>query len=175
MMKTQKNNKGFTLSEMLMTVLIICLVVILLGGGTYVIKNAYDRVTAKAEAQTIVSTAVTKLVDEFRYASVIVPEGSEASSGQCTFFSGISKSTIWFRNADGDGSAGNKRGIIVCRGTESDDEMQLLTNETMAEGLTPQITYSYSNGVFNATVNVKYGDKEDFVKQEITIKPISTE
>ncbi|NLD20515.1 MAG: prepilin-type N-terminal cleavage/methylation domain-containing protein [Clostridiales bacterium] len=168
MMNKIKEKNGFTLSEMLMTVLIICLVVLLLGGGVYVIKNAYDKVTAKAEAQTIASTAITKLTDEFRYAT-----GISENDGHWEFMSGNMNCVIWFENAD---SASGKRGILICRrhgGTG--EKIQLLTNETMAEGLTPRITYEYDEdaGVFNATVRIKYKDKENFVKQELNVKPVN--
>lgn len=164
-----KKRDGFTLSEMLMTVLIISLVILLLGGGVYVIKNAYDKVTAKAEAQTIASTAITKITDEFRYATGI----ATGSDGKCKFFSEAKGCTIWFENPGEDD--GGKRGILICRGQGEEDRIQLLTDETMAEGLTPTIEYSYDEGskVFKATIRIKYRNKEDFVKQELTVRPVN--
>ena len=157
-----KHREGFTLSEMLMTVLIICLVIVLLGGGTSVIKNAYDKVTAKAEAQTILSTAVTMVTDEFRYATAITLE----KDGSYSFDSGVSGCRIWFDN-DSD------KGIIKCR---TNDTIPLLTKETMAEELIPSIKYDYDSGtkLFNATISIYRDNKKNaFVEQTIHIKPVN--
>lgn len=173
-----KAGRGFTLSEMLMTVLIICLVVVLLGGGTVVIKNAYDKVTAKAEAQTILSTAVTKLTDEFRYAKVGSPVET-TDDGYVKFYSSLSGCVMWFENGDLSGSDAedtSTTGILKCRKTsDGTDKIQLLTDKTMAEGLTPVITYSYleDKGVFHVIVKIQYKNNASFVSQDIYIKPVN--
>lgn len=45
-----KNKEGFSISEMLMVVMILSLIIVILGSGVMVVKNAYERITLKAEA-----------------------------------------------------------------------------------------------------------------------------
>ena len=55
-----KNKEGFSISEMLMVVMILSLIIVILGSGVMEVKNAYERITLKAEAQTLLSTTITK-------------------------------------------------------------------------------------------------------------------
>ena len=102
-----KNKEGFSISEMLMVVMILSLIIVILGSGVMVVKNAYERITLKAEAQTLLSTTITKVTDEFRFSKYINDDGTSPAK----FTSGIRGYEIWFE--DGDGTSG-KKGILVC-------------------------------------------------------------
>ena len=97
-----KNKEGFSISEMLMVVMILSLIIVILGSGVMVVKNAYERITLKAEAQTLLSTTITKVTDEFRFSKYINDDGTSPAK----FTSGIRGYEIWFE--DGDGTSGKK-------------------------------------------------------------------
>lgn len=160
-----KNRKGFSISEMLMVVLILSLLIVVLGSGVMVVKNTYEKITVKAEAQTLLSTTITKVTDEFRFAKYI--NGDDPSAVK--FTSGNLGYEIWLAN--GDGKSGTK-GVLVCNnvGTSS----QLLTDKTMTSRLTPKIEYSYDDkeDLFTATITIVY-EEADYLKQEIKVKPIN--
>ena len=59
-----KARSGFTLAETLLTVLILLLVSGIVATGIPVAKNVYDKTIVAANAQVLLSTAVTALKDE---------------------------------------------------------------------------------------------------------------
>ena len=65
------NNKGLTISEMLISLLVISLIVVILGGGIVVVQKTYKEINLKAEGEVLMSTAATKIIDEMRFAKKI--------------------------------------------------------------------------------------------------------
>lgn len=63
-----KSRTGFSLGEMLVTVMIIGLVTAAIAGGSGVIRNVYRNITIKANAEVAESTAITALQNYMRYA-----------------------------------------------------------------------------------------------------------
>lgn len=76
-MKGRRRNKGFTLVEVLAVVLILVLVTSVVVAGIPAARRAYRRVTDQANAQVVLSTAMTCLRDELWTAGVV----SVASDG----------------------------------------------------------------------------------------------
>jgi len=62
--KKLKNNKGFTLAETLLAVLILLLVSTIVATGMPAAKNAYEKIIVAANAQVLLSTGATALRDE---------------------------------------------------------------------------------------------------------------
>ncbi|MEG0924791.1 MAG: hypothetical protein RSD90_03440 [Anaerovoracaceae bacterium] len=153
---------GFTISEMLMAVLILSLIIIIIGGGVVVVKNSYQTISLKAEAEVLISTTITKVTDEFRFAKNVE---SGIGVAPASFESGNSKYRMTFAN---------KPDGIYTISTVGNYEIPLLTDKTMTSKLIPTIEYSFdeSTKLFNATITIKYQDKE-YTKQAITIKPIN--
>ena len=59
-----KDNRGFSLAETLLAVLILLLVSVVVATGMPAVTNAYNKVVLGANAKTMLSTAVTALHDE---------------------------------------------------------------------------------------------------------------
>ena len=59
-----KNNKGFTLAELLITVLILLMVSSVVAGGIPVAANALGKMVDAAHAETLLATTYTALRDE---------------------------------------------------------------------------------------------------------------
>ena len=63
-MRKLKSDQGFTLVEMVLALFILSLIVTVIGGGVTVVKSAYEKITLQAEAQVLVSTFVTAIVNK---------------------------------------------------------------------------------------------------------------
>ena len=63
-MKRLKDQSGFTLAETLLAVMILLLVSTIVATGVPAAQNAYEKVIVGANAQTMLSTAITALRDE---------------------------------------------------------------------------------------------------------------
>ncbi|MGF6376135.1 prepilin-type N-terminal cleavage/methylation domain-containing protein [Clostridiales Family XIII bacterium PM5-7] len=179
MKKKMMNKKGFTLSELLMVVLILGLLVTILGSGFGVVKEAYEKVTLKAEAQTLMATTVTKVKDEFRFAREIkTGQLVVGSTPVTTFVSGNENMEVFFT----DDTTGN-RGILmveVAKPAQGDEHQSvaIATDKTMTNNLTTSIDYNYDVGthVITATIQIlKVVDsgKTLILEQEIKVKPIN--
>lgn len=87
------NRRGFSLTEMLATVLIMGFVGIIITTGAATVQRVYRKVVAHANAQTALTTTITLMKDQLAFAD---PEsiGDGAGAGA---FSGTSQ-TISFQN-----------------------------------------------------------------------------
>lgn len=73
-----KNRSGFTLGEVMICMLILLLITAVVAGAIPAAGSAYRNAVDAANAQTLLSTAISALRDEFSTAglvSVTVPEG----------------------------------------------------------------------------------------------------
>ena len=76
--KKLKSKSGFTLAETLLAVLILLLVSVIVANGIPVAKNVYNNVIVGANAQMLLSTAVTALRNELGTAQDIQdPKGGK--------------------------------------------------------------------------------------------------
>lgn len=87
------NRRGFSLTEMLATVLIMGFVGIIITTGAATVQRVYRKVIAHANAQTALTTTITLMKDQLAFAD---PESIGDGSGTGAF-SGASQ-TISFQN-----------------------------------------------------------------------------
>lgn len=87
------NRRGFSLTEMLATVLIMGFVGIIITTGAATVQRVYRKVVAHANAQTALTTTITLMKDQLAFADPeSIGNGSETGA-----FSGASQ-TISFQN-----------------------------------------------------------------------------
>lgn len=79
-MRKLRNRSGFTLAEMMMTVLILLLVSLIVATGMPAAKNAYTRVVLNSNAQVLLSTTVDALRDELGTAWGIENEATDTTT-----------------------------------------------------------------------------------------------
>lgn len=171
-----KSNAGMTLTEMLAAMLILSMTATAVGGGVVVVKDAYKKVTDKAEAQQVLATTV-ELITDFLSEAQQVKEGN--TNGPA-FYSGETKT--WMRlvsvpytqaNTETTSEEGKTAvSVGICKaynvgedGNGSGTKIPLLTEEAMG-GIfytdfeptgSSQSKYSYSNGYFTVeNINVYY-------------------
>jgi len=71
------NKAGFTLSETLTAVLLLAIVFGAVSGGVVMLRNSYEAITVRANAQTLLSTAVTQISADLHSAqSSLVYQGN---------------------------------------------------------------------------------------------------
>lgn len=129
--KKKRRTSGFTLAETLMVVLIVSILSAAVAGGTIVVRNAYVKITLKANAQTVLSTTVTALESEFLYASDVGREAENPS-----FLSGVSGVRVSFQSDPGSN-------IYIHYTSDSLTDQPLLTEKTVTDELRTGLTYTY--------------------------------
>lgn len=63
------DRRGFSLTELMAALLVLGMLTSLMAGGAMVVKNAYERMTLRTTAQLVLSTAVTAVTEELRWAA----------------------------------------------------------------------------------------------------------
>lgn len=168
MMKKLKSQHGFSLSEMMLAVLIIALTMGFIGGGITVVKDAYLRITLRAEAQTLLSTAVSAISVELRNADEIQEQISESGeSTYWTFYNVQRGYRIYFENT--------QKNIYIRTVEDSPSLIPLLTNQTKTNGLVPKIEeLKYENQVFTYVIRIYDQDEEKiYAEQTINVRPMN--
>ncbi len=85
LMRKLNKRKGFSLTELLAAVLILGMVSSVVAGGIPVAKDAYEKVTLSANAQVMLSTAISALRNELCTASEVK---TDSTGNKLEFFSG---------------------------------------------------------------------------------------
>ena len=116
-MGRSRNQKtaGFTLAETLVAVLIISLVTVIVAGGITVLRDTYQKITLKANAETAVSTTLTAVGDTLRFARP-VSGGGGMQGGENPFFQD-SASGMKARFVDTEPSGGDDGNIAMRYGS----------------------------------------------------------
>lgn len=76
------SEEGFTLSETLMTVVLIGLITMAMAGGIVAAKNVYQRISLRADAQTLLATTVSAVTEDLSSVSSCDALQSSGSSQQ---------------------------------------------------------------------------------------------
>lgn len=165
-MKKLKSQQGFSVSEMLMAVLVIMLTLSFIGGGITVIKDAYIRITLRAEAQTLLSTVITSVSNELRNTSEIQKIEETSGNSYWSFYNFERGYRMYFEN---------KNDNIYIKTEVLSEEIPLLTQKTITKGLVPKLEdLTYENQVFTYTIKIYYKD-EVYAEQEISIRPMNAD
>ena len=85
------SEEGFTLSKTLMTVVLIGLITMAMAGGIVAAKNVYQRISLRADAQTLLATTVSAVTEDL----------SSVSSCDALQSSGSSQQTVTLIQDDG--------------------------------------------------------------------------
>ncbi len=85
------NSKGFTMGEMLLSVLILLMVSLVMATGMPAVKSAYEKVVLISNSEVLLSTTVSALRNELGAASAV--EKVTGSTTDLTYYSTLRKST----------------------------------------------------------------------------------
>lgn len=129
---------GFSLSELLVTLVLVGLISAAVAGGISMVARSYTKVVDRADAEQLLSTTLSKMQDELCFARVDLDE--PANSNGWSFISGISGLRIKFY---GGGTDGDTKGAY----------MQFVTSSSSSSDL----NIYYFTDSNNNRMYVKYG------------------
>lgn len=118
------NTNGFTLSETLMTVVLIGLITMAMAGGIVAAKNVYQRISLRADAQTLLATTVSAVTEDL----------SSVSSCDALQSSGSSQQTVTLIQDDGTPVESNAFFYVESRGYRMQYRNGTYGNETSGNG-----------------------------------------
>ena len=152
-----KCRRGFTLAELLITVIILLLVTAIVAGGIPVAVNAYTKIVDTSNAQLLLSTTLTRLREELGTATNVSVGDDNISVAYTSEFG--SASMIYL-------ASGEKKGIYIREyiGLSSDPQFDHLLVSNAASNENLYVTYdnpvTYANGVVTFTnIEVTTGEK----------------
>ena len=148
-----QSSKGFSLSEMLVAMLILTLTISIVSGGVVVVKEAYEKITLKADA-----TAVSALSEEFRNA-----QDMESDS----FYSPLQGGRVWLESEATD----NNIYIVSSNGL---GKVPLVTRKTIPKNLKLKLdSLTYVDGVFTCHIEVRDRNNNLHEEQEISVRSLN--
>ncbi len=163
----QNNRKGFTLSETLTTVLLLAIIFAGITGGIVAVSDAYQKITIKSEAQTLLSTTISAVSADLRSCTDVMTSGEEEY-----YFCNSRKTYITYITDDTDGTL-----IKAMKNGEADSKtILLLTDKTSSSGLISKVTdiTRTSTGLFTFKVevfNTKSTSVDAIESQSVTVRP----
>lgn len=193
------SEEGFTLSETLMTVVLIGLITMAMAGGIVAAKNVYQRISLRADAQTLLATTVSAVTEDLSSVSSCDALQSSGNSQQTVtliqddgnpvesnaFFYAESRGyRMQYRNGSyGTGASGGNTGTEAQKGIQvvpKDNEggsIPLLPDKVQTRGLyayieSLSVTKPQSKedgGYFTLKIQIKNGKKGDQVVEEATV------
>ncbi len=127
-LKKPLNSRGFTLAETLIAILILMMVSSVIAGALPAASNAFTKTVDAANAQVLLSTAITVLRDELSMAtgvshdgmSITYRSGSLGSVSEITKVTDGIKITTWYGYGKGDASSGKGRYLVSQKASTKD-------------------------------------------------------
>ncbi len=186
-----KNERGASLAEMLVAILILSLVTTAIAGAATTVQRVYEKVRLKADAQTLMSTVVSSMCGELRNVSeepktdadrryhYNVDSGQKPNTAADGEFYVVTSDKLysperpdgfWIKNDD-------EKDIVTTKDKNSEDDLNpLVTTKTKSLDLRVRLEefgdscllYN-GDGVFLFTVKVYTGNNVDAPLEEETI------
>lgn len=191
------NTNGFTLSETLMTVVLIGLVTMAMAGGIVAARNVYQRISLRADAQTLLATTVSAVTEDLSSVTSCDALQSSGSSQQevsliqsgtptgsnAFFYSGDRGYEMQYQNGTYPGSGNDEssdkaqKGIQVVPKSNAGGTIPLLPDKVQTRGLyayieSLSVTKPQSNGdggYFTLKIQIKNSKKTGQVVEEATV------
>lgn len=174
-MKRLCTNAGASLSETLVTVLLLSIVLSAMVAGIPAVMSAYRNVRLKADAQTLLATAVSAVTEEVRWADDLTFDNG--TNGTYEFYSSRQNARVKLVNGSyGTSVAGlSARGIFI-QTVDGTSSRQLLTQKTQTLGLYASIQPIQSdNHCVNYTISVfsSENSKAPLESTNLSVRPIA--
>ena len=189
------NTDGFTLSETLMTVVLIGLVTMAMAGGIVAARNVYQRISLRADAQTLLATTVSAVTEDL--SSVTSCDAVQTSGGSqqtvtliqngspvgenAFFYAGDRGYQMQYQNGAYSGTGGAsdtaQSGIQIFPKGNEGGKIPLLPDKVQTRGLyayieSLSVTKPQSKGdggYFTLKIQIKNSKKEDQIVEEATV------
>lgn len=166
-----RSQAGFSLAELLLAMLLVAMLTGLVGGGSTVVRTAWEKVVLRADAQTVLSMALHAVTAELEAADEVKVEG-EGESKKITFYHVQRGYRVQLLNET---SSGNNKSIYVVP-VSTTEGVPILTEKAITKDLTLEMSdlqYDAGKEVFSCKISVKRGDQV-LVEQELKVRPLNT-
>jgi len=155
-----KNDRGFTLVEMLCAVAILVLLCLMLNTGLNMAVKTYREITAESETQLLLNSLVDGIAGELRYADVEGEDESFTYNGGCKLILRDNRVVIQVPKA---GGASQTVELLPTGKKDDDDNIQggaYHGGNYKAENINEKSFISYNKDTKCFTVNLKvtWGD-----------------
>ncbi len=171
-MKRLCTNAGASLSETLVTVLLLSIVLSAMVAGIPAVMSAYRNVRLKADAQTLLATAVSAVTEEVRWADDVTFD-----NGTYEFYSSRQNARVKLVNGSyGTSVAGLSASGIFIQTVDGTSSRQLLTQKTQTLGLYASIQPIQSdNHCVNYTISVFSSEDSNapLESTNLSVRPIA--
>ncbi len=187
------NTDGFTLSETLMTVVLIGFVTMAMAGGIVAARNVYQRISLRADAQTLLATTVSAVTEDL--SSVTSCDAGQSSGSSQTealiqegtpvrsafFYAGDRGYQMQYQNGSYSGTGGTsdtaQNGILIFPKGNVGGTIPLLPDKVQTRGLyayieSLSVTKPQSKGdggYFTLKIQIKNSKKTDQIVEEATV------
>ena len=164
MRKRLKAKKGFSLTEMLATVLIMSLVVASSVTGITAISSTYRKVLRQSNAEHLMTAVNTAMTGELSFAKY-VNEGITPVTDEATFYSATYRTCKY----------GVKDGKLIINSTKL-GEKQIINDSTYPDGLAiKELKVNYDDSTNKFTVDITIGDAgvENILTNKFVVKCIN--
>ncbi len=171
-MKRLLTDAGASLSETLVTVLLLSIVLAAMVAGIPAVMSAYRNVRLKADAQTLLATAVSAVTEEARWA-----EDVTFDNGTYEFYSSRQNARVKLVNGSyGTSEAGLSASGIFIKTADGTSSRQLLTQKTQTLGLYASIQpIQRDNQCVNYTISVFSSEDSTapLESTDLSVRPIA--
>ena len=166
---------GFSLSETLLAVLLLSIIFLAATVGVRALYNAYQKITVQAEAQVLLSTAVSEITNDIHGVTQVKRTAADpdnpAAGYSYQYYTTARNTFIYYENA---ASGDTNKGIKVVSGV-SGNKVGLLPDAANTQKLYTQITgatFDETKGVFSCTVNIyREGESKLYESTQLFIRP----
>ena len=190
------SEEGFTLSETLMTVVLIGLITMAMAGGIVAAKNVYQRISLRADAQTLLATTVSAVTEDLssvsscdalqssgssQQAVILIQDGNPVGSNDF-FYAGDRGYEMQYQNGTYQGSgkdeaSDTQKGIQVVPKGNAGGTIPLLPDKVQTRGLyayieSLSVKKPQSNGdggYFTLIIQIKNSKKSDQIVEKATV------
>lgn len=169
-----KQRSGFSLTEMLTTVIIMSIVLAGITAGITTARRVYGQIKLAANAQTLMATAISAVNMDLETA-----ENIGGTDAQPDFYSGNRGYQMTY--VTGEKDSNNNRTIMVKNSGEgSNTPVPLLTEKTQTKDLQIDLTFEKkpdsNDGYFKYTITISKSDNANSSFEQITrticVRPI---
>lgn len=153
MKKKLRSRRGVTLTEMLVTVIIIGLMTAGVATGISASLNVYHESTQLSDAQTLSATLAQAVMDELRYATNVSGSGDAPTYDSMDY-------------GDTAKIEKNTNGRLAVNGIE-------LVGSGAYNGLKADISYPYNGGAFSVTIKICDAADNSITSASFSVTPLS--
>ena len=170
-----KNNKGYSLVEVLAAIIILLLVTSGIVTGVVLSKHQYQSSITQSEASELYNSLSSLINNELKFTNEIKTD----SNNNVTSFYSVSYATksalTGFDTIDNDGNTTSDYGQIILRSTADESDIKrLLSYGAYTNGLGGKVdSLTYKDGIFTVTLSVGTSDKT-IISKTFNVRPLNT-